>query len=156
MLEDCDAAADVGKGHVDVAIESSGSREGFIEGFREVGRADDDDAGVLVEAIEFCQELVEGLLGVGGVAFVAFASDRIQLVDEDNRRSLAFRGGEEIADEMERVVRGEKLKDKLKVDVGAAVKVPEGNVMPPLPLPPLGGATGGKGGSEEGVGSPSA
>ena len=59
-------------------------------------------------------------------------------------------------DEMERVVRGEKLKDKLKVDVGAAVKVPEGNVMPPLPLPPLGGATGGKGGSEEGVGSPSA
>lgn len=49
-------------------------------------------------------------------------------------------------EEMEKVVRGEKLTDKIKVDVSAPVKVPEGMTTPPpfgLPSP------GGSGGSPE-------
>ena len=44
-------------------------------------------------------------------------------------------------EEMEAVVRGEKLPDKIKADVNSPVKVPEGNGvgLAPLPFPPIGG-----------------
>ncbi|KAK5114431.1 hypothetical protein LTR85_010254 [Meristemomyces frigidus] len=65
-------------------------------------------------------------------------------------------------DEMERVVRGEKLPEKLKVDPSAPIKVPEvADLLPPggFGMPPLGGSppssdeSGGEGG-EGGRGTP--
>jgi len=52
-------------------------------------------------------------------------------------------------EDMEKVVRGERLPEKLKVDAGAPVKMPD-TVLPPPPsfgLPPLGGAAGAGGGA---------
>lgn len=46
-------------------------------------------------------------------------------------------------EEMEKVVRGEKLSDKLKVDPSIPVKVPESVMPPSFGIPPLSGSPGG-------------
>jgi ATP-dependent metalloprotease len=52
-------------------------------------------------------------------------------------------------EEMEKVVRGEKLPDKIKADVDSPVKVPEAQgILPPLGLPPIGGNEGGEDGGD--------
>ncbi|KAK3675972.1 i-AAA protease yme1 [Recurvomyces mirabilis] len=48
-------------------------------------------------------------------------------------------------DEMEKVVRGEKLPEKIKVDITTPIKAPETPLMPPFGLPPLGGGSPGQG-----------
>lgn len=53
-------------------------------------------------------------------------------------------------EEMEKVVRGEKLPDKLKEDSGTPIKVPEITMPPPFGMPPLGGPAGGSSGSQGG------
>src|SRR5262249_8217777 len=66
-----------------------------------VGGADDDDRLRRLEAVHLGQDLVEGLLALvvrstdtGGA--LAGAADRVELVDEDDRRSRLLRLGEEI------------------------------------------------------------
>jgi ATP-dependent metalloprotease len=52
-------------------------------------------------------------------------------------------------EEMEKVVRGEKLQGKIKADVESPVKVPEAqDILPPLGLPPIGGNEGGDEGGD--------
>ncbi|KAK4554767.1 i-AAA protease yme1 [Recurvomyces mirabilis] len=48
-------------------------------------------------------------------------------------------------DEMEKVVRGEKLPEKIKVDITTPIKAPETPLMPPFGLPPLAGGSPGQG-----------
>lgn len=53
-------------------------------------------------------------------------------------------------EDMEKVVRGEKLSEKLKVDPHVPVKVPETMLPPSFGMPPLGGSPGGSPGSPSG------
>ena len=46
---------------------------------------------------------------------------------------------------MEKVVRGEKLLEKIKVDVTTPIKAPDTPMMPPFGLPPLSGGSPGAG-----------
>ena len=52
VLEDRSAAPHVWEVDVDDLVESAWSGEGLVEGLREVGGADDDDAGRLGEAVK--------------------------------------------------------------------------------------------------------
>jgi hypothetical protein len=88
-LEDLHAALDVRARHHDLAVEAARAQQCGIEHVGPVGRRDDDDAFVRLEAVHLDQQLVERLLAL--VILVAQAraartADRVDLVDEDDAR----------------------------------------------------------------------
>ena len=60
-IEDLDAAPAVGTINQNLAIEAPRPQQGGIEDFRPVGGRQQDDAAAGIEAVEFGQELIEGL-----------------------------------------------------------------------------------------------
>ncbi len=84
-----------------LAVEASGTQQSRIEHLRPVGRREHDDAQARIEAVHLGQELIERLLllvvTAAGEVDAARASERIELVDEDDGRSLGTRLLEEIA-----------------------------------------------------------
>ena len=93
--EDLLAAIDVGPRNDDLPIEAAGTQKRRIENVRAVGRGDDDDAFVRLEAVHLDQELVQGLLALVvaiAEAGAAMATDGVDLVDEDDagRRLLGL------------------------------------------------------------------
>lgn len=96
VREDLDTSSYVGKGYYDVAVESSWSNECLVEGFGKVGGSDEDDTFSGRESVELNEELVESLLDVVLVLGRTLASDRVQLVDEDDAGSGLASSGEEL------------------------------------------------------------
>src|SRR5438270_4575923 len=90
--EDLLATVDVGSRHDDLSVETAGTQKRGVEHVGAVGRGDDDDALVGLEAVHLDQQLVEGLLALVvavSEAGTAMASDGVDLVDErDTRRRL--------------------------------------------------------------------
>ena len=87
--EDLLAAVDVGARHDDLAVEAAGAQQRRIEHVGTVGRGDDDDAFIGLEAVHLDQQLVEGLLALViavAEAGAAMAADGVDLVDEDDAR----------------------------------------------------------------------
>ena len=67
-----------------------GTQQRRIEHVGAVGRGDQDDAGVRIEAVHLDQQLVERLLALvvtAAQAGAALAADRVDLVDEDDARA---------------------------------------------------------------------
>ena len=90
--EDRRAALLVGQLEADRAVEAALAQQRGIEHVGTVRRADDDDALRRREAVDLGQQLVERLallLGgalAAGAAAGAAAAERVELVDEDDRR----------------------------------------------------------------------
>ena len=100
-LEDGDAAALVGTVHQHLPVEPPCPQQRRIEDFGPVGGGQQDDADRGIEAVEFGKQLVQGLLllvvaaeGAGRSA----ASERVELVDEDDAGRGLARLLEQIAD----------------------------------------------------------
>ena len=99
-LEDFFAATDVGTIDDDATIEAAGAEESGIENVGAVGRGDEDDAVVGLEAVHLDEELVEGLLTLvvsAAEACAAVTTDCVDLVDEDDAGSVLLALLEEVA-----------------------------------------------------------
>ncbi len=78
-----------------------GPEEGAVEDVGAVGRGDEDDALVRVEAVHLDEELVERLLALvvaAAEAGAALAADGVDLVDEDEAGGVLLALVEEVAD----------------------------------------------------------
>ena len=86
------------EGDLNLPVEPSGTQQGRVERLGAVGGSHDDDAGRGIESVHFGQQLVERLLSlvVRHEGPTAPLADRIDLVDEDDRRSPLPRIGEEV------------------------------------------------------------
>ena len=85
------AAPEVRVAHGDLAIEPAGAEQRRIEDVLAVGRGDDDDALVTLEAVHLDEQLVERLLAlfVAERVAAAAAADGVELVDEDDAGAVA-------------------------------------------------------------------
>ena len=98
-LEDLLAAGEVGRRDEQLAVEAARAEQRRVEILDAVRGAHDDDLVAGREAVELDEELVQRLvlLAVEAVAG-AGGADRVELVDEDDRRRVLARGVEELAD----------------------------------------------------------
>ena len=100
-LEDLLAADDVGIGDDDLAVEAAGTEQRRVEHVGPVGRGDEDDALVRLEAVHLDEQLVQRLLALviaAAEAGAAMAADRVDLVDEDDAGRVLLRLLEHVAD----------------------------------------------------------
>ena len=100
-LEDLFAATDVGTIDDDAAIEAAGTEKRGIENVGAVGRGDEDDAVVGLEAVHLDEELVEGLLALvvsAAEACATVTADGVDFVDEDDAGGVLLALLEEVAD----------------------------------------------------------
>ena len=102
-LEDQTPPLPVGRQHGDTTVESARPEQGLVEHVDAVRRADHDHVRGRVEAVHLGQDLVQSLLALVAAAEAAAraaprAPDRVELVDEDDRRRLLLRLPEEVAD----------------------------------------------------------
>ena len=87
QAQDLLAAADVGQRHHHLAIEAARPQQRRVQHVGTVGRRDDDDALVPLEAVHLDEQLVQGLLALVVAATetgAALAADGVDLVDEDD------------------------------------------------------------------------
>ena len=120
--EDRDAALQVGRLDQDLAVEAAGPEQRGVEILQPVRRAHHDHLVARAEAVELDEQLVQRLvlLAVERVA-AARAADRVELVDEDDRRRVLARLVEQLAD-ARRAEAGEHLDERrraLRVEAGA-------------------------------------
>ena len=90
-VEDLAPAGGVGRLEGDAAVEAPGAQQRRVEHLGAVGRAEHDHADRGVEAVHLGEDLVERLLALvvaaaDAAAGPAGAADRVELVDEDDRR----------------------------------------------------------------------
>ena len=101
--EDRLAAVPVGRLHGDAPVEAARTQQRLVEDVRTVRRRDHDHAGRGVEAVHLGEDLVQRLLALVVAAAEARdarrarAADRVELVDEDDRRRGLLGLGEQIA-----------------------------------------------------------
>ena len=100
-LEDPPAAGVVGRVDDDAAVEPARAQQRPVEDLRPVRRGQDDHALRPAEPVHLGEDLVQRLLAlvVAGelLAGAAGAPDRVELVDEDDRRRLLLGLSEEVA-----------------------------------------------------------
>ena len=100
-LEDLLAAAQVGAVDDDAAVEAAGPQQRRVEHVRAVGRGDEDDALVRVEAVHLDEQRVQRLLALvvaAAEARAAVPADGVDLVDEDDAGRVLLALLEEVAD----------------------------------------------------------
>ena len=99
-LQDLLAADEVGVRDDDLTVEAAGPQQCRIEHVGPVGRGDDDDAFVLLEAVHLDEQLVERLFALvvaAAKAGAAMATDRVDFVDEDDAGRVLLRLLEHVA-----------------------------------------------------------
>ena len=101
-LEDLQPPCPVGGLHRHPAVEPSGPEQRRIEDLGPVGRAEHDDRLGRLEPVHLGEDLIERLLalvvGAGDLGrALARAADRVELVDEDDRRRGLLGLGEQVA-----------------------------------------------------------
>src|SRR5262249_47081360 len=98
--EDAFATAHVGPRNHDTPVEATGAQDGRVEHVGPVGGGDDDDALVRLETVHLDEQLVERLLALVVTAAetrAAVATDRVDLVDEDDARRVLLALLEQVA-----------------------------------------------------------
>ena len=103
--EDAFAALHVGTVDDDAAIEPARAEQRRIEHVGTVGRGDEDDAFVGLEAVHLDEQLIQRLLAFvvsAAEARAAMAADGVDFVDEDDARRVLLALLEEIADAAKR------------------------------------------------------
>ncbi len=110
--EDLLPADEIGCRHEHLPVEAAGPQQGRVEVLEAVGRAHDHHAIVRGEAVQLHEQLIEGLilLAVETVTGTSRA-DGVELVDEDDRRRVLSRFGEELANSC-RAEAGEHLHER--------------------------------------------
>ena len=99
-LEDLLAPAQVGAVDDDAPVEAAGPQERRVEDVRAVGRGDEDDALVGVEAVHLDEQRVQRLLALvvpAAEARAAVPPDGVDLVDEDDAGRVLLALLEEVA-----------------------------------------------------------
>jgi len=92
-LEDFLTSAQIGAIQHDAAVEAARAHQGRVEDVRAVGGGDDDHVGIGVKAVHLDQDLVQGLLALVVAAAqpgAAMPPNRVDLIDEDDARAVAF------------------------------------------------------------------
>src|SRR4029078_13511917 len=100
-LEDALASLQTWRVHADLTVEAAGAQQRRVEDVGAVGRRDDDDVNLRVEALNLEEQLVERLLALivaAAHAGAAVAADGIDLVDEDDRRRALLGLLEQVTD----------------------------------------------------------
>ena len=101
-LENGDAFGQIGQIYVDLAIETAGTQQGFVENVHAVGRSQNNHAGIGAKAVHLCQELVQRILAfviaAEGSVLAARTAYGINLINENNARSFFLCLAEEVAD----------------------------------------------------------
>src|SRR5262249_34521211 len=100
-LENLRAPSAIRRQNGHVTVEAPGAKDGRVEDVGAVRRCQDDDRFPRVEAVHLDQELVERLLALlvaPELAPAAPTGDRVELVDEDDRRGGLPGLGGELAD----------------------------------------------------------
>ena len=85
------AANDIRIRHSDLTVEPAGTQQSRVKHVRTVGRGDDDDTFVGLKAVHLDEQLVQRLLTLvitAAKAGAAMAADRVNLIDEDDARSV--------------------------------------------------------------------
>ncbi len=86
--------------HDDLPVEAAGAQQRRVEHVRAVGRGDQDDAFVRLEAVHLDEQLVQRLLALvvaAAKARAAMPADGVDLVDEDDARRILLRLLEHVA-----------------------------------------------------------
>jgi hypothetical protein len=102
-LEDLEPPVAVRRMYGDAPVEAAGAQQRLVEDLRAVRRAQDDQVRVGLEAVHLREDLVQRLLALVVAAAHpadvarAGAADRIELVDEDDRRRRLVGLLEEVA-----------------------------------------------------------
>ena len=100
-LEDALAADDVRVRHDDLPVETAGTQQRRVEHVGPVGRGDEDDALIRLEAVHLDQQLVQRLLALviaAAEAGAAVTADRVDLIDEDDAGRVLLGLLEHVAD----------------------------------------------------------
>ena len=99
-LQRVQSALQVGAVYDDPPVKTAGTQQRLVKDLGTVGGGKAYDALGGIEAVDFAQKLVQGLLllGVAAVAVVTGAAHRIDLVNEDDARSHLCRLLEQVAD----------------------------------------------------------
>ena len=100
-LEDLLAADQVGTVDGDLPVEAAGAQQRRVEDVGPVGRGDQDDAALDVEAVHLDEQLVQRLLALvvaAAEAGAAVAADGVDLVDEDDGGRVGLGLLEQVAD----------------------------------------------------------
>ena len=119
-LEDPVAADHVGGVDRDLPVEPAGAQQRRVEDVGAVGRRDEDDVGLDVEAVHLDQQLVEGLLALvvaTAQAGATVAADGVDLVDEDDGggvvlgllEQVAHAGGADTDEHLDEVRAGDRV-----------------------------------------------
>ena len=90
-LEDRFASLDVRRTDIDLTVKAARTQQRVVQNVLTVGRGDDDNALVRAEAVHLNQQLVERLLTLvvsAAEACAALAADRVDLIDEHDRRCV--------------------------------------------------------------------
>src|SRR5438132_2248283 len=101
-LEDRHPGFEAGQRNVDNPVESTRAKECLVEDVRPVRRPDDLDLSQRVEPVQLREELHQGPLDLpvpGSRDLEALRADRVELVDEHDRRSLLSSELEQLPDE---------------------------------------------------------
>ena len=94
------AALHVGTVHRDLAVEAAGAQKSRVKDVGAVRGGHEDDALMLLEAVHLNEQLVQGLLALvvtAAHARAALAAHGVDLIDEDDGRSLLLGLGEQVA-----------------------------------------------------------
>ena len=89
-LQSLQTACQIGLVHNDSAVKAACAEQGLVQNFRTVGGRKDNNTLGGIKTVNFRQKLIQGLLPfiVAAVTVVAAFADGIDLIDEDNGRSL--------------------------------------------------------------------
>ena len=100
-LEDLQPALHVRTVDRDLAVEAAGAQQRRVEDVGPVRGGDQDHAALDVEAVHLDEQLVQGLLALvvtAAEAGAAVPADRVDLVDEDDRRGVGLGLLEQVTD----------------------------------------------------------
>ena len=94
------ATADVGQIDRDLAVEAAGTQQRGIENIRPVGRRDDDDAFLRIEAVHLHEQRIQGLLAFvvpAAQSMTATPAHGVDFIDENETRRVLARLFEHVA-----------------------------------------------------------
>ncbi len=100
-LENAGPAVEVRAGHHDAPVKATGAKDRRVENVGPVRGRDDDDTVARLKAVHLDEELVEGLLALvvpTAEAGTTMATDRVDLIDEDDAGRVLLALFEEVAD----------------------------------------------------------
>ena len=92
-LQDRLAALEIRIANRDLTVKPAGAQQRRVEDIRAVRRRNNDDALICAEAVHLNQQLVQRLLALimpAAHAGAAMTADRVDLIDEDDRRRILF------------------------------------------------------------------